>query len=90
MKKTMSILFVTMIGIVALAEPSFFQGTQKDDFEKMTFDVELNKDSYLLLEPIFVEFKFSNQTKTEQTTYNPSYIHDAKLKVSFRGKICGI
>jgi hypothetical protein len=59
----------------------------KDNFGKMTFEVELNKNKYVLLEPIYIKFKFSNQTKNPQPTYSPVFIQESKLRVSSDGEV---
>lgn len=59
---------------------------QKDDFEKMSFEVRLNKSEYLLLEPVSVEFKFSNQTNEPLKVVSPEYTSDIRIKSVFNGK----
>lgn len=56
--------------------------TDKDDFEKMSFEVELNKTDYVLLEPIGIIFKFSNKTDKSLTSYTPNFLTKTSVKVS--------
>ncbi len=75
-----------MVYSAVFAQTLIMPETSKDDFEKMTFEVEVNKDSYVMSEPIFVRFKFSNKTGLPQTTYSPSFLQESKLKVNFNGR----
>ena len=59
---------------------------RKDDFDKMRFEAVLDKNSYLQSEPAFVEFTFSNPTLMPLITYEPDFIKESKLKISFKGK----
>ncbi len=86
MKKLISLFVLVMANLAVFAQTSVVQETGRDDFEKMTFEVELDKNSYVMFEPIFVKFKFSNQTGVPQTTYSPSFLQESKLRVNFNGK----
>lgn len=56
--------------------------TDRNDFEKMSFEVELNKTEYVLLEPIGIKFRFSNKTDQPQTSYTPNFLTDTSVKIS--------
>ncbi len=87
MKNLFTFFILSAISIIFLGQNSFGQETNIDDFENMTFEAELNKGSYLLSEPIFVKFKFANQTGLPKTSYSPVFIHESTLKVKFGDKI---
>lgn len=57
--------------------------TDKNDFEKMSFEMELNKTEYILLEPIAIKFKFSNKTDQPQTSYTPNWFTETSVKISY-------
>ncbi len=58
----------------------------KDDFEKMSFDAEINKTEYYLLEPLTIRFKFSNPADQWLKTSLPYFISQTRLKISHNGK----
>lgn len=79
--------FVAILVALALLEgPNGAQSKKQDDFEKMKFEVAPDKDSYILLEPIRLKFKFSNQTSAPVTTFQPFFIHESKLIIFFNGE----
>lgn len=86
MKTLFGLLILTVAGIITYTQTEAGETTSQDDFEKMTFEVEFSKNNYVLFEPIFVKFKFSNQTGSPQTTYQPSFLQESKLKVNFNGR----
>lgn len=85
MKNLLGLFVLTLGCIGVLAQTSALQSTSRDDFENMTFGAELGKNNYLRSEPIFVKFRFSNQSGMPQTTYLPSFLSDCKLLVTFGG-----
>lgn len=86
MKKFFSVLAILTFSLSAVAQISNTRSEEKDDFKKMSFEVGFDKGNYLLLEPIVVEFKFSNQLGIPQTVDIPSFMQESKLKVIFEGK----
>ncbi len=86
MKKVTCVLVLALISAIVFGQTSVVQNTGKDDFEKMTFEVGLNKNSFVISEPIFIKFKFSNHTGVPQMTYSPAFIGESELKVSSRSK----
>ncbi len=84
--KKIFLLFTAIIIVLAFTQTSFLQEGNNNGFERMTFEVSLDKNSYVLLEPVFVKFKFSNQTGIPQIADSPVFIEESKLKVSFKGK----
>jgi hypothetical protein len=76
-----------MVGVVVFAQTPAVREKDKDDFKKMSFEVALNKDSYLPFEPILAKFRFSNQTEFAQTTYNPVFLQESKIRINFNDKI---
>lgn len=86
MKNLSAFFILSVISIIFLRQNLFGQEVIPDNFENMTFQVELDKGSYLLSEPVFVKFKFLNQTGISQTSYSPAFIHESKLKVKSKDK----
>jgi hypothetical protein len=87
MRKLIGLFILTTVSLVVLAHTSHVQEKSKDNFEKMSFEVELNKNSYLPLEPIYAKFKFSNQTGAPLAIERPQFLVDSKLRVSFKDKL---
>jgi hypothetical protein len=81
MKKIIYVLFVTIINVIVFGQNTVVQNNDRDNFEKMTFEVLLNKSSFVISEPIFINFKISNQTESQQKIYAPDFIRESKLKV---------
>lgn len=58
----------------------------KDDFKKMSFEVELNKTEFVLLEPIGIKFRFANKTNQPQTSFAPTFLTETTVKISRNDK----
>jgi len=86
MKQNVFILFLLTVFIpVVLGQNSSASKLKVSDFEKMSFEFEVDKTSYVLFEPIFVTFKFTNKTDIGLTIYNPSFLSDSRVKVVYAG-----
>jgi hypothetical protein len=86
MKKIISLFILTIGILVMFGQNSNAQEARRDNFENMTFEVELSKESYVLLEPVYVNFKFSNKTGTAQKADSPYFMQESKLLVTANGK----
>lgn len=87
MKNILGVFLVLMLSVFALAQTSVTKTSKKDGFKKMSFEVNVDKNNYLLYEPVFVAFKFTNKTEVPQTTDSPSFIHESKLRINFEGAV---
>lgn len=86
MKKLICALAFVAVSLIPGARAAVAQETGQDDFENMTLRVELNKKAYLLLEPVFVKFSFSNETGTVRQAAVPSFLRESALKVGSEGE----
>lgn len=86
MKKLIGFFILIICNLIVLAQTSFVKEINRDDFENMTFEVGLDKNIYVLSQPILVTFKLSNRTDVSQAAYSPSFIQESRLKVNFRGQ----
>lgn len=60
---------------------------RNDGFDKMSFEVELNKKKYLPLEPLLVTFRVTNNSSMTLPVDRPSFRMDSILKVvNFKGE----
>lgn len=84
--KNIKFAIVTLCALFVLVsfQNSFGQeiAQTKDEFENMSFEAEINKKDYVLLEPIAVRFVFSNRTKQPQRSFRPNFFTQAALRVS--------
>ena len=87
MKRITSLIILTMYCLTAFAQVSTVQEKSKEDWKKLTFEVDLNKTNYVQLEPIYGKFKLSNQTEGLLYTEIPDFLQDTMLRVNFKGKI---
>jgi hypothetical protein len=86
----MRIVFLSLLILVfALCAngqtPTAIEITHRNNFEKMSFQVTLDKQSYLPLETIFAIFEFSNRTNSSLETYEPVFLRETKIKYVFNG-----
>jgi hypothetical protein len=86
MKKLIGLLLFSIGCLIVLASPSLGQDAVKHDEKPFVFEVELNKDEYLLMEPVFVKFKFFNRTALSQKVVPPYFVYESKLIVTYLGK----
>lgn len=87
MRKMISLLVWSMVVLIAVAQPPAQSGDRSDDFQNMSFEVELDKQTYHLLETVFAKFKFSNKTNAQQKTYEPDFDQETIVRVEFKGKM---
>lgn len=88
MKKLTYLMGFFLVGLIAVAQDqNLGQNRVVDDFENMSFQVALEKDTYLLFEPLYATFRFSNQTGKPQTTYIPVFLRESTLIINFNGSI---
>lgn len=82
------IMSVIALGLLLFARDVSAQtvSTQKDGFEKMTFNIAFDKSSYFQLEPITVSCKFANTTDNPQAAHIPYFKTQSSLDVYFKGK----
>lgn len=87
----MKVLFTTFAVICAsliLYRPTVEAGVSNlDDFSKLTFEVNLEKDNYVLSEPFTVNFSVINNTKSPISSYTPVFLQECELEVDLDGKI---
>lgn len=87
MRKLIYLIGFFMVGLVTVAQDHGVKEKTEDGFENMTFQVVLDKDTYILMEPAYVKLKFSNQTQKPQTTYPPFFPSDTAIRVNSDGKV---
>ncbi len=79
--------FLVVICLFTFTQNAFSQENNlKEDFEKMSFEVNMKKTEYLMLEPISVRLKFSNKTNSLLKTTPPVFASDVRLRVNSNGK----
>jgi hypothetical protein len=86
MKKNVSLLILVM---VLVSEIAFAQipGESENDWKKLSFEVELDKNNYQQLEPIAAKFRLSNNMEIPLKIDFPDFIKDTTLRVMFKGKV---
>lgn len=82
MRKIIILLILLVTNSVAYAQTSDLTAKRNAGFDKLTFEVELNKNSFLPFEPLLVKFKVFNQTKLPLAADNPQFLRDSVLKVT--------
>lgn len=81
MRKVSVSLLILIIGSLTFAQKPELTATRNAGFHKLTFTVELNKKSYLPLEPIYAKFKVTNHTNDSLAAERPQFFHDSRLRV---------
>lgn len=79
--KIISLFVLVIVGTIAFAYPLNAQ-TRRSDDSIASFQVEFDKSSYVLFEPIYAKFKLT-LTSTEERVYIPS----SSITVNFNGKV---
>ena len=87
MRKLIYLIGFFMVGLVTVAQDHGVKEKTEDGFENMSFQVMLDKDTYILLEPLYATFRFSNQTQEPQTTFPPVFLRHVGLRINFGGEI---
>jgi hypothetical protein len=75
------ILFCASLSFVVKAQTTKVLTTPNRDFERMTFEVEVNKSIYLPLEPIVVKFGFINKTEDTLIADRPQFLLESRVMV---------
>lgn len=83
MKTIINIFFaLIIINTYGLAQSSELKSEPNAGFKKLSFEVELNKTTYLPFEPIFVKFTLSNQTNNSLAIDPPEFLLHSSLKIT--------
>ena len=86
--KALTISFtLVLVCLGVFAQTPGIPKQNKDDFERLSFEVEVEKSNYLLSEPITIKFTFSNKTADSLISYQPVFTQESELKVIFDGNI---
>lgn len=87
MKKIFCLILLTTVNLVSFAQNSMVEKKSSSNFEKMSFEVSLDNDNYMPLEPMFAKFSFANKTSDELITEIPNFLQETKIRVGFDRKI---
>lgn len=81
MKKILAIIALLIVSSIVIAQTTDSKLNKTDDFEKLAFDVQFNKKSYLPIEPMFVKFRVSNLTSEIIRAEPPQFLLHSFVKV---------
>ena len=81
MKKAICIgIFFLLFSIFVISKAKGQSSFVKDDFDKLSFNVKLNKKEYIPLEPVFLELEVVNKRRIKKNfrSNNNGIRHQAK------------
>jgi hypothetical protein len=81
MRKIIALFVLLTLSSFIFGQSLSFNLQEKSDFEKLTFEVKLNKPICLPFEPLFVKFKVSNKTDKPIVAEQPRFLLHSTIKV---------
>ena len=85
MKWILSLLVTSITSVVCFGQDlSPTVQTARDQFDQFNFEVQLNKERYILGEPVIVRFALRNSTRGPRSTYAPEFLKESKMVVRAR------